>query len=270
MSRLSLSSVGATLAAAMTVAVPAQAGDPSAAEVMQKAEQARRVQDLTARATLITQAGDRTKTKTFTLKTALADDGVHYKTFARFHTPAVIRNEAVLIVEGPDGNDVHLYLPRYKKIRRVESSSQSGSFMGSVFSYSDMTVQHAKDWDHDRLRKEPCPGETTVTCQVIESTPKTSAVRTRTGYGKAVQWVREDHWVVVRGEFYGTDGALKKVATGTDVKQVSRENDRWMALTLRVEDAKTKRFTVLRLRHVQVDQGIPDAVFTHQNLSREE
>lgn len=269
MSRLSVPSLCAALAVALTTVAPARADDPSAAEVMNKAEQARKVRDMTAQASLTTEANGRTKVKTFTLWTALADDGVHYRTLARFHTPAVIRNEGVLIVEGADGNDVRLYLPRYKKIRRVESSSQSSSFMGSVFSYSDIAVQHATDWDHSRLRKEPCPGATTVTCHVISSTPKSATIRTRTGYGKAVQWVREDNWVVMRGEFYARGGDLQKVTTASDVKQVSRDKNQWLALTMRIEDAKTHRFTVLRLRHVQVDEGIADSVFTHQNLARE-
>jgi len=251
-----------------STAVPARADDLSAADVMQKAEQARRVRDLTAEASLTTEADGRTKVKTFTLWTALSDDGVHYRTLARFHAPAVIRNEGVLILEGPAGNDVHLYLPRYKKVRRVESSSQSSSFMGSVFSYSDIAVQHAAEWDHVRERKEACPG-VAATCHVIASTPKTAAIRTRTGYGKAMQWVREGSWVVMRGEYYGPDGALSKVTTASDVVQVSSGSDRWLALTTRIEDAKTHRFTVLRLRNVQVDQSIADSVFTQQNLARE-
>jgi outer membrane lipoprotein-sorting protein len=231
-----------------STAVPARADDLSAADVMQKAEQARRVRDLTAEASLTTEADGRTKVKTFTLWTALSGDGVHYRTLARFH--------------------VHLYLPRYKKVRRVESSSQSSSFMGSVFSYSDIAVQHAAEWDHVRERKEACPG-VAATCHVIASTPKTAAIRTRTGYGKAMQWVREGSWVVMRGEYYGADGALSKVTTASDVVQVSSGSDRWLALTTRIEDAKTRRFTVLRLRNVQVDKGIGDSVFTQQNLARE-
>jgi outer membrane lipoprotein-sorting protein len=264
---LSVFLLGLTLTAG-TTAGSAHADDLSAADVMQKAEQARRVRDLTAEASLTTEADGRTKVKTFTLWTALSDDGVHYRTLARFHTPAVIRNEGVLILEGAAGNDVHLYLPRYKKVRRVESSSQSSSFMGSVFSYSDIAVQHAAEWDHVRERTEPCPGAD-GTCHVIASTPKTPAIRSRTGYGKAVQWVRDGTWVVMRGAYYGPDGTLSKVTTASEVVKVASGPDRWLALSMRIEDTKTRRFTVLRLRNVQVDKGIADSVFTQQNLARE-
>jgi hypothetical protein len=267
MRRRSVLLIGLALTVASTAGA-AHADDLSAVDVMQKAEQTRRVRDLTAEASLTTEAEGRTKVKTFTLWTGLSDDGVHYRTLARFHSPAVIRNEGVLILEGPAGNDVHLYLPRYKKVRRVESSSQSSSFMGSVFSYSDIAVQHAEEWNHVRERKEPCPGAE-GTCHVIASMPKTAAIRARTGYGKAVQWVRDGTWVVMRGEFYGPEGELSKVTTASDVVKVSSRSERWLALTTRIEDAKTRRFTVLRLRNVQVDKGIAESVFTLQNLARE-
>lgn len=267
MRRRSVVLIGLALVAGST-APPAAADDLSAADIMQKAEQARRVRDLTAEASLTTHADGRAKVKTFTLWTALSDDGVHYRTLARFHSPAVIRNEGVLILEGSAGNDVHLYLPRYKKVRRVESSSQSSSFMGSVFSYSDIAVQHAGEWDHVRERTEPCPGAD-GTCHVIASAPKTAVIRSRTGYGKTVQWVREGTWVVMRGEYYGPDGAMSKVTTASDVVKVASGPDRWLALTTRIEDTKSDRYTVLALRNVQVDKGIADSVFTQQNLARE-
>ncbi|RLA74079.1 MAG: outer membrane lipoprotein-sorting protein, partial [Epsilonproteobacteria bacterium] len=59
-----------------------------------------------------------------------------------FLTPADVKNTAFLTHDFEDSDkddDQWLYLPELQKVKRIVSSDKSSSFMGSDFTYSDMT-----------------------------------------------------------------------------------------------------------------------------------
>lgn len=243
-----------------------------ARDIMVKNEAARKLDEMESTAKLTTGSpGSSTKIKEFTLWRKVGEDKVHNKTLTRFHSPAEVRNEGILIVENEGGkNDVLLYLPNFKKIRRVETQQQSGSFMGSVFSYSDIATPHVDDYKYKKLKEEPCPTTEAkgVKCAVIESSPSTEDIRDRTGYSKSTIWVRLDNFMVVQAEHYGLDGALFKKLQSAQIKMVDTANKKWHANFIEVENVKTKEFTKLEFSRVKVGGNIPNSLFTQQNLSK--
>lgn len=239
---------------------------PSGREILVKQEAARKIPSFTAKATLATgDSGGAMRTKSFTWWRKLSQDGVHFAALTRFEAPASIRNEGLLLRERNGGdNDVLLYLPSFKKIRRVEPQSQSTSFMGSVFSYADVALPHADDFSAKVLREEKC-GE--ASCFVLEVTPVSEKVRVTTGYGRSVEWVRADVFVTVRSELYDKHDKLWKKLEATDVREVDKQ--KWLAHEVKMEDVRDKRVTVLKLSNVKANVDIPDNVFTEQNLATE-
>src|SRR6476659_585072 len=123
-------------------------GAPSARDVMVRNEETARNDDITADATLTTGGGGSPeRVKRFTWWRKLRDDKAHNNTLTRFLAPAEVRGEGILFLEhDSNSNEVLLYLPTFKKIRRVESQQQSGSFMCSELSYSDVATPHADDY----------------------------------------------------------------------------------------------------------------------------
>lgn len=109
---------------------------------MVKHEEARQVPAFVAKALLASVKADGAKKeKTFTLWRKLKADGVHYQTLTRFHLPAEVKGEAILFLENDKGeNDILLYLPAYQKVRRIERSQQSASFMGQTLAIPTLRV----------------------------------------------------------------------------------------------------------------------------------
>ena len=247
------------------------AAAPSGKDILAKQEEARKIRAFQANATLTTRtSGEPGSAKKFTWWRKLGSDGVHFVTLVRFKEPATIRGEGLLVREANDDNDVKLYLPRFKKIRRVEGQSQHTSFFGSVFSYSDIAVPHARDYTAEVKREEACPGDApSVTCYVVEITPANEVERTRTGYGRSVQWVRGDVWITVKAELYDRKNKLWKKLEAKNVREIDKSAHQWIAHELRIEDVPGKRVTVLTLADVRADATIEDTVFTDQNLSSE-
>ena len=244
-----------------------------ALEIMKKNEEVRKVNEFESRAKLTTgNSTDKTeKVKEFTFWRKVQSDRVHNSTLTRFHSPAEVRNEGILILENPDGkNDVLLYLPNFKKTRRVESQQQSGSFMGSVFSYSDIATPHTSDYRYKTLRQEKCPGaeHASVQCHVIEALPANEDVQERTGYSRSVVWIRTDNFMAVKGEYTNVQGEMFKRLEAGQIKMVDPKEKKWLAHFLSIENLKTRDYTRLLFSNVKVNGGIPDAVFTQQNLQK--
>jgi outer membrane lipoprotein-sorting protein len=245
----------------------------SPVEIMTKNEEARRVSEFQTRAKLSTgkTQDSASKIKDFTLWRKVQKNGVHNSTLTRFHAPAEVRNEGILITENPTGkNDVLLYLPNFKKIRRVESQQQSGSFMGSVFSYSDIATPHVADYTYKMLREEKCPSTeaSQQDCAVIEALPANEEVKERTGYSKSLIWVRLDNFMGVKAEYSNLQGEFYKRLEATQIKIVDSKNNKWLAHSVYLENLKTKEFTRLEFSDVKVNSGISDSIFTQQNLQK--
>lgn len=242
----------------------------SGREIMTKNEEARKVSEFEARAKLTTGGtGASTKTRDFTLWRKVQKDGIHNSTFTRFHAPAEVRNEGILIIENPEGkNDVLLYLPNFKKIRRVESQQQSGSFMGSVFSYSDIATPHVDDYQYKTLGTEKCEGDAKLSCYKIEGIPSNEEVRDRTKYSKSIAWVRADNFMVERAEYYQLDGKLWKKLRASEIKMIDTKNKKWLAHFLHITNLLTQEYTELRFSDVKANTGLSDAIFTQQNLQK--
>jgi outer membrane lipoprotein-sorting protein len=257
----------------LTVLALAHAQADEARDIMVKNEAARRLDEMQSTAKLITgtRGGGANKTKEFTIWRKANENKKRGKTLTRFHAPAEVRNEGILIVENDDGkNDVLMYLPSFKKIRRVETQQQSGSFMGSVFSYSDIATPSVDDYQYKKLATEVCPtaDAKTAKCNVIEATPATEDVRDRTGYAKSKLWVRADNNMLVQAEYFDLQGAPFKKLQASRIHQVDAGQNKWHADYIEIENLKNKEFTQLEFSNVKINTGIPNSTFTQQNLQK--
>lgn len=243
-------------------------------EIMVKHEDARKVAEFTAKATLITVKAGTKKEKSFTIWRKLKPDTVHFDSVTRFHAPAEVKGEAILFLENAKGeNDIMIYLPAYQKVRRIERSQQSASFMGSDFSYSDITTPHVDDYTHRLQGEEACPpaalasGEK-VTCFMVEAKPATDAIRERTGYSRTLTWVRKDNFMVVKNENYDAADALVKTSVLSQIERVS--GGKWFTKRIEVATKKDGGLTTLQFSDVKTDVKLDDALFTQQALAKGE
>ncbi|MBS1960951.1 MAG: outer membrane lipoprotein-sorting protein [Bdellovibrionales bacterium] len=255
-------------------ALPASALDGR--EIMQKHEEARKIVTFTAKALLVSKKGDgTTKEKTFLISRKLKADGVHFNLLTRFLAPAEVKGEAILFLENDKGeNDILLYLPAYQKVRRVERAQQSSSFMGSDFSYSDITTPHVDDYVHALKGEEACPAaahaETSpgkpATCYKVEAKPATDSIRERTGYGRILSWVRKDNFMLVQNENYDAGDVLLKTSVLSDIEK--RPSGKWFTKTIAVTTKKDGASTTLKFTDVKTDLPLEDSLFTQSALAK--
>ena len=185
-----------------------------------------------------------------------------------FLSPSDIKNTAFLTYDYDDGakdDDQWLYLPALKKSKRIASSDKSASFMGSDFTYSDMTSRTVEDYTY-KLAKESKVGKHKV--WVIESKPKKQITIDETGYTKSYMFVRQDNFVVIRALHFMTDGGKKKYM---DVKKLEKIDGIWVATEIEMKTKKGKKTlhtTILKFNDVKFNQNLDDSFFTVRQIEK--
>ncbi len=138
--------------------------------------------------------------------------GVGDKSLVIFDSPRDVKGTAFLThskVLDPD--DQWIYLPALGRIKRISSSNKAGPFMGSEFSYEDMSSREVGKYHYKWLRDEPC-GE--LMCYVIEAYPQYA----KSGYTKLTSWIDTTEYRTWKTEFYNRRGDLFKTLEFSDYK----------------------------------------------------
>lgn len=100
----------------------------------------------------------------------LYDNGETEKRLIRFLSPADVRGTGLLTYDyEKEDDDIWLFMPALRKTRRIISSEKSKNFMGSEFSYADMTPPTLDDFSYKILGELEVEG---TLCWEIEMVPK--------------------------------------------------------------------------------------------------
>jgi outer membrane lipoprotein-sorting protein len=182
------------------------------------------------------------------------------KSVAYFLAPADVKGTAFLVWEHADQpNDVFIYLPAMKKIRRIASEQKQQSFMGSDFSYADMESDDVDDAEHRILSEEDLDGRP---CWVIESIPKPDS---DSEYGKLTSWVGKVEFIPYKVAFDDKKGRPYKIM---NVLRTGPVGEDILPLHFSMENVQKNHKTELSLEKIEIDQEISDNEFTHRAIQR--
>ncbi len=260
--------LGLALAAMLAIfTAPAHADEMSAIEIMERNFMVSRVAGSTLNATfrLINRSGQE-RIRTADVRTKLQDNKIDNMRFLRFLSPADIADTTTLLIEHPDANDdMWIYLPALKKVRRLAAANKRDSYVGTDFSYGDMIGHRVGDWRHTRLRDENVEGQA---CHVIESRPENTNVQSESGYSRRVNWVRKDNFVLVRSETYDESGQLLKVYRAEDIQLVDPVAGRWQPMFMEIRNVQSGHQTRLEIRNYRINPSLADEAFTTRAMEK--
>jgi hypothetical protein len=196
------------------------------------------------------------------------DDGT--KQLMLFESPADVRNTGLLSVDynaGSKSDDQWIYLPSMRKTTRISGSDKSGAFLGSDFSYSDMTRQHADQFDYKMLKQSTkVSGEE---CWQIEARPKTKKAKSETGYVKMHMWISKDKLMAVQIKAWVREGKKIKYLKFDNIKKISGVYVAHKAAARTMKGKAVDSTTVLLISGVKFDDGSVKADdFTQRRLQK--
>ena len=264
----SLRTAALTAGLIAVITLPAAAWALTAIEIMDKNFVVGKYADSTSETTmtLTNKSGQQRVRKTFGT-TKLDTNGLDNKRMTRFLEPTDVKGTVSLLVEHSDkDDDLWIYLPSVKKVRRLISSNKKDSFVGTDFSYGDVIGHKVKEWNHTIVKEEDVDGKP---CYVIESTPKDATVKTNTGYSKRIGWVQKDNFVTVKAISYDEAGELLKEAKYSHWKEVDTVKHKWQAGILEAKNLQTGHSTVITIDQFKVNNGVKDDFFTTRYMEQQ-
>jgi len=196
------------------------------------------------------------------------DFGVDEKRIMFFKTPADVKNTAFLTFDYDDSkvdDDQWLYLPALKKSKRIPSSDKSSSFMGSDFSYSDMTDKNLDDYDFKLIKETKVKGDKVW---VISSTPRTKETIDETGYTKGIVLIRQDNYMLRRAIYTLKNKAKKKYL---DVSKMHAIDGVWVIDEMKMTSKRgkiTTHKTILQFKNTILNGKLDDTMFTTRHLEK--
>lgn len=196
----------------------------------------------------------RGETRTRTIEQFGKDTPQGMRAVIVFHRPASVEGTRFLTVEnhGRD-NDQWIYLPALGRVRRISGGESGDSFMGTDFTYDDISGRDIDDFEYILLREETVERWNTY---VVESTPVPGA---SSQYSRIVQYVDRESWIPVKIELYDRQGELQKI---NRVHRMERVQGYWTIIENTMENVQTRHKTELQVRNFRYNREIPDGVFT--------
>ncbi|MDD9879748.1 MAG: outer membrane lipoprotein-sorting protein [Candidatus Marinimicrobia bacterium] len=176
-----------------------------------------------------------------------------------FLEPKDDRGVAFLKIEHNNKDDeMRMWLPAFKKVRRISSKRKGDAFMGSDLSYEDLTSRDLNEYTYKRLDDELV---NSTQCFVLESKPNTSA---KSSYSKHISWIDKENLNIVQEYSFDKRGALKK----EKYFQHNKLKDYYVMNQIRVKDVQKQHTTEVTFQILEVDTGINPALFQEKNLKR--
>lgn len=177
-----------------------------------------------------------------------------------FDSPNDVKGTAFLTFSHSTKNDEQwLYLPALKRVKRISSRNKSGSFMGSEFSFEDLTSFEVEKYTYKYIKDETVNG---VDTWVVENYPKDKY----SGYKRRITWIDKSEYRTQKIDFYDRKDSLLKTLTMSDYKLYV--NKYWRANTLEMVNHQSGKSTVLSWKNYKFQQGLNSKEFNKNALKR--
>jgi hypothetical protein len=188
------------------------------------------------------------------------------KYFMYFHEPGDVRRLTFMIWKYPERDDDRwIYLPAIDLIRRIAADDKYSSFVGSDFSYEDVSGRDVSEDTHRLLREEMLEDRNVF---VVESTPRMPAVFTR-----RVSWIDKENFLPLKEEYYDAQDQLQRIFTANIIEDIAagEGNDARVYPTVMkrtMENVRTGHRTEVTVMSVSYDFGLSDDDFSERHMRR--
>ena len=184
--------------------------------------------------------------------------GANQKYYIYFQEPADVRGTAFLVWKYQDKDDDRwLFIPAVKLVMRVAAKDAQSSFVGSDFSYEDISGRDPGADSYKLLREEEREGKN---CYVVEAIPKVSSA-----FARRVSWIDKETFLPVREEYYDVQNQLAKVFTADEVKEVGGHPT---VVRRTMRDVKREHHTEVVFENVSYDGGLDEGLFSERYLQK--
>jgi hypothetical protein len=184
-------------------------------------------------------------------------------------TPASVKDTRILQAEKKGkSDDKWIYLPSLKTTRRIAAAERQKSWVGTDFTYNDMTIRKAEDDTHEMLSENAKvkSNETEVACWQIKSVP---LVNKNVEFAYRIVFYEKVSYLPVRIEYYDKKDTLFKTQCIEKFAKVQGETGKsyWIRQQVRTTNVETGHSTLVKIIKQVLDKEISDRYFTQNWLN---
>jgi hypothetical protein len=148
------------------------------------------------------------------LRKNFGNSGGDQKYFMYFFRPADVKDMSFMVYKYPGKDDDRwLFIPALNMVRRIAARDKASSFVGSDFTYEDISGRDIEDDTHAIVKEEKLGLRE---CYVIKSTPKAYDMY----YSYKLSWIDKTNFLPLKEEYYDRKGELHKIFTADEIKDV--------------------------------------------------
>lgn len=239
----------------------------SAKQIMDKSFQATKLagSEMLSTMTIIDNRG-RERVRKIATVSKLYDNGETEKRLIRFLSPADVKGTGLLTFDYENkDDDMWLFMPALRKTRRIVSTEKAKNFMGSEFTYADMTPPILDNFTYEILGEEEVTG---TTCWKIEMKPVDDDVADENGFSKRISFIAKQDFVIRKAIYYNLDGEFHKELAVENVKEIDTQNHKYRPMRMVMTNQQNGRKSVLDVDEIQFNPEVKDEFFTTRYLER--
>jgi len=243
--------------------LPVEALAISPEEVMKKSQAAFLYQgkDFKARVVmkLISRGGQERVRELTMLRKNYGEAGGNQRYFIYFFQPADVKDMTFMVYKYPARDDDRwLFVPAINMVRRIAAQDKRSSFVGSDFTYEDVSGRDIEEDNHTIIKEERLGNRD---CYVIKSTPKAGDM----DYTYRLSWIDKENFLPLKEEYYDRKGELYKVFTADEIKDIKG----FPTVTKRtMKNLQSGHRTEVTFTKADYNIGIEDSLFSERFLKQ--
>jgi len=182
------------------------------------------------------------------------------KSLMTFISPADVKGTKFLSYSHiKKDDDQWLYLPALKRVKRIASKNKSGSFMGSEFSYEDLSSTDVDKYSYKGDAK------------IVKLNGKKvyqgerAPVTKNSGYTKQVVWTDMTSFLTQKVDYYNRTGELLKTATFNAYNKIS---GKWRIGKMTMVNHQNDKSTILEWKNEKIKVGLKKKDFHKRVLKK--
>jgi len=180
------------------------------------------------------------------------------KYYMYFHQPADVRAMTFMVWKYTGkADDRWLYIPAIKLVKRIVADDKNSSFVGSDFSYEDVSGRDLSDDKYTLNAEDKINGRNAF---VVESVPKQAS---SAYFSRKVSWIDKETYLPLKEEYYDKRSELYKTFTADRIEKIQGIPTIMKRTML---DTQNGHRTEVSFTKVKYNVGLRDNLFSERYL----
>ena len=205
----------------------------------------------------LTSSKGKTRTRKFTMLRKDMDEGGEQRYYTYFKEPGDVRRMTFMVWKDPKADDSRwIYIPSLDLIKRIAANDKNSSFVGSDFTYEDVSGRHWSEDEHSIVKEETLDGKAVW---VIKSVPKDKD----NAYSYRISWIDKDTYLPLKEEYYNGKDEVVREFLAEEIKEVEGV----FTITKRTMiDMKKGNKTTVAFSSIDYNVGVDADLFSERYL----